>query len=78
MAFRFRVVTDNWRMEDGQPIRDVEDMEVDEVSVVTFPAYPATDVSLSDRTIRSLENFHAEHFHRSVAFREKELRLMTF
>jgi HK97 family phage prohead protease len=78
MSFRFRVLTDNWRMEDGQPIRDVEDMEVDEVSVVTFPAYPATDVSLSDRTIRSLAHFHAEHFHRSVAFREKELRLMSF
>lgn len=43
-SFAFRVVSDSWRMEDGVPVRTVEDMDVSEVSVVSFPAYPATSI----------------------------------
>ena len=47
-SFAFRVLTDDWRMEDGMPIRTVEDMTVSEVSVVSFPAYPDTDIRATD------------------------------
>src|SRR5258706_3130819 len=56
MSFAFRVLTDAWHEEDGQPIREVVDMRISEVSVVTFPAYPDTSVSL-----RALQRFEAEH-----------------
>lgn len=45
MSFAFRVVEDDWHMEDTGPIREVVDMDVSEVSPVSFPAYPATDLS---------------------------------
>lgn len=52
MSFRFRVRTDDWKMEDGMPIREVKDMVIGEVSVVSEPAYPSTDVAY-----RSFEAF---------------------
>jgi len=58
MSFGFRVVADEWRMDDGDPIREVTDMIVSEVSVVGFPAYEMTDVSVAQR---SLQQFTAAH-----------------
>lgn len=54
MSFRFKNIRDDWRMQDGQPVREVTDMVVSEISIVTFPAYPETDVAL-----RSLQEFTA-------------------
>jgi HK97 family phage prohead protease len=45
MSFGFRVLDDDWTMDGGQPVRTVKDMEIREVSVVSFPAYPQTDVA---------------------------------
>lgn len=55
MSFRFRALTDDWRMEDGVPVREVSDMVIGEVSVVSEPAYPATDVAF-----RSLQSFQEQ------------------
>lgn len=52
MSFAFRVLTDDWHEVDGVPMRDILDMRISEVSVVTFPAYPDTSVSL-----RTLQQF---------------------
>jgi hypothetical protein len=41
-SFRFRTKTDNWRMEDGETVRDLIDVDLMDVSVVTFPAYEDT------------------------------------
>ena len=52
MSFGFRTRTDEWRMQEGEVIRELLDVDLLDVSVVTFPAYPATDVA-----VRSLEVF---------------------
>lgn len=46
MSFRFRVPEggDKWRMDGKTVIREVIAADVDEVSAVTFPAYPATTI----------------------------------
>jgi uncharacterized protein len=48
MSFAFRTLPDGaaWDFNVDPPIRTVSDMLVREVSVVTFPAYPQTDVAL--------------------------------
>lgn len=55
MSFAFKTIKDDWDREDGQAIRIVEDMEIYEVSVVSFPAYPQTDVSVAQRSLREFE-----------------------
>ncbi len=61
MSFGFRVLEggDDWREdpETGMPIRDVFDMRISEVSVVAFPAYQATDVMVSQRSLNALREF---------------------
>jgi HK97 family phage prohead protease len=60
MSFAFRVMPggDEWREVDGDIIREVRDMTISEVSIVAFPAYTATDVSVAQR---SLEEFRSAH-----------------
>jgi len=53
MSFGFRVITDEWRLQDGEPVREVHDMEIREVSIVTFPAYEETDVSMAKRSLEA-------------------------
>jgi HK97 family phage prohead protease len=59
MSFGFRVPQggDEWDDDGNGVIRTVRDMIVSEISVVGFPAYPATDVQVAQR---SLELFRAE------------------
>lgn len=45
MSFGFRTLTDNWRSQDGEQIRELVDLELLDVSPVAYPAYPATQVS---------------------------------
>lgn len=45
-SFRFRTVTDNWRMQDGETIRELHDVDLMDASVVTFPAYEDTDIGV--------------------------------
>lgn len=68
MSFAFSVLEDEWRNEDGMPVRDVTDMRISEVSIVTFPAYQQTDVSVA---LRSLQEFALTQKGLSVAWLEK-------
>lgn len=45
MSFGFRTIKDSWHMEDGMPTRDLEEVRLFDVSPVTYPAYPTTDIS---------------------------------
>jgi len=58
MSFRFRDLTPQelrWNFEDDEVIREVHDMIVGEVSIVSEPAYPSTEVA-----VRSLETFRQD------------------
>lgn len=46
MSFGFETVRDFWEGEEGQQIRTLVEVKLYEVSPVTFPAYPQTEVSL--------------------------------
>lgn len=45
MSFAFRTITDEWRKQDGEIVRELKDLELLDVSIVAYPAYPATSVS---------------------------------
>jgi HK97 family phage prohead protease len=76
MSFRFRVLEDDWSLKDGMPLRTVTDMTFDEVSLVTFPAYPGTFVEVSKRTLDALGEFRAQSASRSVDLRRRQLQTL--
>ena len=55
MSFGFRVTKQEWDDTQDPPLRTIREVELHEVSVVTFPAYDDTEVAL-----RSLDNERAE------------------
>jgi HK97 family phage prohead protease len=55
MSFGFTVEKDRWSDEGGIDTRELLEVKLYDVSPVTFPAYPDTDVS-----VRSYDNYQAE------------------
>ncbi|MDI9393296.1 MAG: HK97 family phage prohead protease [Synergistota bacterium] len=45
-SFGFYVVTDNWKKENGVIVRTLEEVELFDVSLVTYPAYKDTSASV--------------------------------
>jgi len=72
MSFRFRALDDQWGTEDGMPIREVSDMIVGEVSVVSEPAYPDTEVAV--RSLRAYQQTQIPRFQRSPEFLRRYLK----
>lgn len=62
MSFGFYNVEDTWETRDGEDIRTVKSAKLFDVSVVSNPAYAATEVGMTrcDAAIRSLEEYHKE------------------
>jgi len=57
MSFRFQAVEDEWKVVNGELERSLTDARLIEISPVTFPAYPATTISL--RAARYAEEMRA-------------------
>lgn len=74
MSFGFRVLDDEWHMEDGEPIREVIDMEIREISIVSFPAYEATDVKMALRSLDAFKQQGGGAWRPSMAFRARQAR----
>lgn len=55
MSFAFTSAVDDWKLVDGQRTRDLIDLDLVDVSVVTYPAYPDTSVA-----VRALVGMQAE------------------
>ena len=55
MSFGFRALEDEWDYEGKLPIRTVTDMRISEISIVTFPAYTATDVQVAQRSLQAFQ-----------------------
>lgn len=46
MSFAFRTIDDEWHTEDDETVRVLQNVELFDVSVVSFPAYPDTSVAV--------------------------------
>jgi HK97 family phage prohead protease len=58
MSFAFMTLGDEWDFKADPPVRTVTDMLVREVSVVTWPAYPSTEVALRSLAARRPASSH--------------------
>lgn len=56
MSFAFRVKRESWEEKGDKWLRTIEDVELFDVSPVTYPAYPTTDVGL-----RNLDLYRKTH-----------------
>ena len=56
MSFGFSTIDDHWETQDGEELRTLEAVELFDVSVVAYPAYPDTSVA-----VRSLEVWHKQN-----------------
>jgi len=59
MSFGFRTLEDEWNYDGKTPVRTVTDMRISEVSIVTFPAYKQTDVTVAQRSLQAYQQAHA-------------------
>ncbi len=46
MSFGFRTILDEWSLDGPLPVRTLREVELFDVSPVTYPAYPQTDVAV--------------------------------
>jgi len=72
MSFGFRALEDSWDHDGKVPVRTVHDMKISEVSIVSFPAYQATDVQVAQRSLRS---FREQRQGNRIAWLEKVQRV---
>jgi HK97 family phage prohead protease len=72
ISFAFRTVDDDWHEEDGHLMREVTDMRISEVSIVSFPAYPDTEVAM-----RSARAYEAQKPGMSLDWAAKVLRTFS-
>ena len=54
-SFGFSVIKDEWRMEDDVLMRELQEVKLFDVSLVTYPAYPETNGSVAIRSLLETE-----------------------
>ena len=76
MSFGFRTITDRWETQGGEQIRTLEEVDLFDVSPVTFPAYPETDVALrAEIAAEGRAKLQSQPEGRSIAALNRELDL---
>jgi uncharacterized protein len=65
MSFGFYTISDDWETKDGENIRTLKEVELFDVSVVTYPAYTATSAN-----VRSAEEVYRDF---AKSLQEKDL-----
>jgi len=58
MSFGFRTIEDAWSQPNGMPHRTLKRVQLFDVSPVTFPAYPQTDVTVAMRRAEQWARTH--------------------
>lgn len=58
MSFAFRAIEDSWNYDGDLPLRTVHDMRMSEISIVTWPAYQATDIQVAMRSLQAFQKAH--------------------
>ncbi len=62
MSFAFRTIDAEWQTKDGEDLRMLKELDLNDgdVSLVTYPAYQATDASLRglDAALKSRDEWH--------------------
>jgi len=61
MSFAFSVVSDTWETIDGEEVRTITDVDLHDVSIVTYPAYTDTAVA-----VRSLGHYKTDQKTRAI------------
>lgn len=74
MSFGFITQSDRWNFSQEPPLRELLDVDVLDVSVVAFPAYPKTDVALRFLEAARAGRELAEARERRLAKIEQEIR----
>lgn len=57
-SFGFRVRGEDWSTEDGEDVRTLTDVQLSEVSVVTFPAYQSAKAGLREEDLAEIRSAH--------------------
>ncbi len=79
MSFAFRAIEDNWiENEDGTYLRELLEVELLEVSTVTFPAYADTSVGVRsfDEAKQEFEKRKEEKISENLDFLKKQLEVL--
>lgn len=73
-SFGFKTRQDTWRRDGDVMVRELLDLEVIEISLTAFPAYPQTDVSVAQRSLKELRQT-GRSFAPSIAALRRQLRV---
>jgi len=75
MSFGFTVLSDRWGTEEGADVRELVKVRLYDVSPVTFPAYPQTDVGVRS-ALEAYERHRSDVLEAEKAKNEQKLTLI--
>jgi HK97 family phage prohead protease len=74
-SFGFKTVRDAWRQDGRVIVRELLDIEVYEISLVSLPSYPQTDVNVALRSLQGFRSNLDQKVPRSIAALRRQLRV---